>query len=178
MRVSGQRHALATFYPLWKDPWYPLDRRLGWPQSRSQHRDQTRGSQSEGPPSGGSDVGRVGGSSCLYEGHVSFEWNMGARYNIHFGTHFAWLTWFTYYLVLVLAHLSPAKVRRMLLISWSSCQICLFEFILVEGGVNFMKHFKTIRERNIALKCYMHASVWFLRRYFQIWLLFIEIWAP
>jgi hypothetical protein len=32
--VSGQRHASAAFYPR-----YPLDRRLGGPQSRSGHRD-------------------------------------------------------------------------------------------------------------------------------------------
>jgi hypothetical protein len=30
----------------------------------------------------------------------------------------------------------------MLFISWTLCQICLFEFILVEQGVKFMKHFK------------------------------------
>jgi hypothetical protein len=30
----------------------------------------------------------------------------------------------------------------MLLISWTSGQICLFEFIRVEGGVKFMKHSK------------------------------------
>jgi hypothetical protein len=30
----------------------------------------------------------------------------------------------------------------MLFISWTLCQICLFEFIRVQGGVKFMKHFK------------------------------------
>jgi hypothetical protein len=37
MRVSRQRHAPAALYPLGKDPRYPLDRRLGGPQSRSRH---------------------------------------------------------------------------------------------------------------------------------------------
>jgi hypothetical protein len=34
MGVSGQRHAPAALYPRGKDPWYPLYRRLGGPQSR------------------------------------------------------------------------------------------------------------------------------------------------
>jgi hypothetical protein len=34
MKVSGQLHAWPL-YPQGKSPWYPLDRRLGWPQSRS-----------------------------------------------------------------------------------------------------------------------------------------------
>jgi hypothetical protein len=38
MGVSSQRHALAALYPQGKDPQYPLDRRLGGPQSRSGHR--------------------------------------------------------------------------------------------------------------------------------------------
>jgi hypothetical protein len=37
-RVSGQRHAPAELYPRGKDPRYPLDRRLGGPQSLSEHR--------------------------------------------------------------------------------------------------------------------------------------------
>jgi len=32
--VSGHLHTLAALPP-GKDPWYPLDRRLGGPQSRS-----------------------------------------------------------------------------------------------------------------------------------------------
>jgi hypothetical protein len=36
--VSDQRHALAALYPRGKDPLYPLDRRLGGPQSWSGHR--------------------------------------------------------------------------------------------------------------------------------------------
>jgi hypothetical protein len=36
--VSGQRHAQAALYPRGQDPRYPLDRRLGGPQSRSGHR--------------------------------------------------------------------------------------------------------------------------------------------
>jgi len=31
--VSGQLHAPANLSPR-KEPWYPLDRKLGWPQSR------------------------------------------------------------------------------------------------------------------------------------------------
>jgi hypothetical protein len=37
--VNGQRHAPAALYPRGKDPCYPLDRRLGGPQSCSGHRD-------------------------------------------------------------------------------------------------------------------------------------------
>jgi hypothetical protein len=51
---------------------------------------------------------------------IYFERNMGARQNIHFGKHFAWLKYFTYHLPLmpVLAAnykqhiLSVAKVRH------------------------------------------------------------------
>jgi hypothetical protein len=35
MGVCGQRHAPAALYPRGNDPRYPLDRRLGGPQSRS-----------------------------------------------------------------------------------------------------------------------------------------------
>jgi hypothetical protein len=38
MGVSGQRHAPAALYPRGKNPRYPLDRRLGGPQSRSGRR--------------------------------------------------------------------------------------------------------------------------------------------
>jgi hypothetical protein len=38
MGVSGQRHALAALYPRGMDPWYPLYRRLGGPQSWSGYR--------------------------------------------------------------------------------------------------------------------------------------------
>jgi hypothetical protein len=41
MGVSGQRHAPAALYPRGKDPRYPLDRRLGGPQSRSGRRHHT-----------------------------------------------------------------------------------------------------------------------------------------
>jgi hypothetical protein len=34
MEVSGRLHASASL-PTGEDPWYPLDRRLGGPQSRS-----------------------------------------------------------------------------------------------------------------------------------------------
>jgi hypothetical protein len=36
--VNGQRHAPAALYPRGKNPRYPLDRRLGGPQSWSGHR--------------------------------------------------------------------------------------------------------------------------------------------
>jgi hypothetical protein len=36
--VSGQRHTPAGLYPRRKDPWYPLNRRLGRPQTWSGHR--------------------------------------------------------------------------------------------------------------------------------------------
>jgi hypothetical protein len=38
MGVSGQRHAPSALCPRGKDSQYPLDRRLGGPQSRSRHR--------------------------------------------------------------------------------------------------------------------------------------------
>jgi hypothetical protein len=38
MGVSGQRHAPAAHYPRGMDPRYPLNRRLGGPQSWSGHR--------------------------------------------------------------------------------------------------------------------------------------------
>jgi hypothetical protein len=34
------------------------------------------------------------------------------------------------------------SLENMLFICWTSRQICLFEFIQVEGVVKFMKHFK------------------------------------
>jgi hypothetical protein len=59
-----------------------------------------------------------GGASCLYEGHIYLGRNMSATENIYFGRHFAWLKYFTYRLVTVLAPnykqhiLSPAKLRK------------------------------------------------------------------
>jgi hypothetical protein len=38
MGVSGQSHTTAAIYPREKDPRYPLDKRLGGPQSRTGHR--------------------------------------------------------------------------------------------------------------------------------------------
>jgi hypothetical protein len=40
--VSGQRHAPDVLYPRDKDPQYPLDRRLGGPQSWSGQRLQEK----------------------------------------------------------------------------------------------------------------------------------------
>jgi hypothetical protein len=42
MGVSGQRHAPAALYPWGKNPRYPLNRRLGGPQSRSGRRGQKK----------------------------------------------------------------------------------------------------------------------------------------
>jgi hypothetical protein len=47
MEVSGQLHAPAALPP-GKEPWYPLDRRLGGPQSCSGHGGEEKNSQS--PP--------------------------------------------------------------------------------------------------------------------------------
>jgi hypothetical protein len=44
MEVSGQLHAPATLPP-GKSPWYPLDRRLGGPQSRSGFGGEEKNSQ-------------------------------------------------------------------------------------------------------------------------------------
>jgi hypothetical protein len=45
MEVSGQLHALVALPPR-KSPWYPLDRRLGRPQSRSGRGGEEKNSQS------------------------------------------------------------------------------------------------------------------------------------
>jgi len=42
--VSGQLHVPAVF-PQAKSPWYPLDRKLGGPQSRSGHNGEEKNSQ-------------------------------------------------------------------------------------------------------------------------------------
>jgi hypothetical protein len=44
MEMSGQLPSLAAF-PQGKNPWYPLDRRFGRPQSRS-----GRGDEEKNPP--------------------------------------------------------------------------------------------------------------------------------
>jgi hypothetical protein len=70
-----------------------------------------------GRPTGGA-VAHLGGGASLYEGHIYFQRNMDVRNNIYSGRHFAWLKYFTYRLVPVLAPnykqhiLSPAKVRK------------------------------------------------------------------
>jgi hypothetical protein len=78
---------------------------------------------------------------------------MGTLENIYFGRHFACLKYFTYHLVPVLAPnykqniLSPAKDGKfMLFISWTLCQICLFDFSRVEGDATFIKHVKVRRK--------------------------------
>jgi hypothetical protein len=49
MEVSGQLHAPAALPPQEKGSWYPLDRRLGGPQSRSERGGEENNSQ---PPPG------------------------------------------------------------------------------------------------------------------------------
>jgi hypothetical protein len=44
MEVSGQLHAPAAL-PRGKSPWYPLDKRLGVPQSRSELGGEEKNSQ-------------------------------------------------------------------------------------------------------------------------------------
>jgi hypothetical protein len=59
----------------------------------------------------------LGGASCLFEGYIYFERNLGSGLNMY-GRHFAWLKYFTYRLVPVLAPkynlhiLSLAEVRK------------------------------------------------------------------
>jgi hypothetical protein len=50
MGANGQRHAPAALYRRGggEDPQYPLDRRLGGPQTRSGHRDEEKFSASVG----------------------------------------------------------------------------------------------------------------------------------
>jgi hypothetical protein len=45
MEVSGLFHALAAL-PQGKSPWYPMDRKLGGPQSQSRHGGEEKNSQS------------------------------------------------------------------------------------------------------------------------------------
>jgi hypothetical protein len=55
-------------------------------------------------PRGGVTVGPLGGwASCFCEIHIYFERIMGTRQNMYFDTHFAWLKYFAYHLVPVLA---------------------------------------------------------------------------
>jgi hypothetical protein len=76
----------------------------------------TRGSQTVGPAPRGA-VGLLGWARIVCVRDIYFERSMGARYNIYFGRHSAWLKYFTYRLLLpVLAPnykqpiLLPAKV--------------------------------------------------------------------
>jgi hypothetical protein len=64
MGVSGQRHALPRFTPPppGKDPRYPLDKRLGGPQSRSGRRGQKKNPL----PCRGSNPDRTARSQTLY----------------------------------------------------------------------------------------------------------------
>jgi hypothetical protein len=56
MEVSGQLHAPAALPP-GKRPWYPLDRRLGGPQSRSGRGGEEKNSQP--PPESNPDLSIV-----------------------------------------------------------------------------------------------------------------------
>jgi hypothetical protein len=101
------------------------------------------------PPSRGKARLVLGRASLLYEGHLfRTKYERKVKY-VYFGRHFAWLKYITYRLVPVPAPnykhrtLSPAKVMKIFYsISWTSCKICLFEFIRVVGGAKFTKHFK------------------------------------
>jgi hypothetical protein len=69
------------------------------------------------------------------------------KVNIYFDRHFAWLKYFTYHLIPVLAPnykqliMSPAKVRK---VCYSVAELSsdLFIWIYLDGGMIFMKHFK------------------------------------
>jgi hypothetical protein len=69
-----------------------------------------------GAPLPGGRCKSSGLASFFYEEHIYFERNIDAGRNIYFGKHFAWLKYFTYQLVPILAPnykqniLSPAKV--------------------------------------------------------------------
>jgi hypothetical protein len=69
---------------------------------------------------------------------------MGARQNIYFNRHFAWLIYFTYHLVPVLVPnykqhiLSPGKVRK---VCYSLIELYV-KCIYLNLFVSFMKHFK------------------------------------
>jgi hypothetical protein len=71
-----------------------------------------------GGSGGDGAVGTLGGESFLCEGHIYFERNVDSKLNIYFDIQFAWLKYFTYQLVTVLAPnytqhiLSPVKVRK------------------------------------------------------------------
>jgi hypothetical protein len=74
MGVSGQRHAPAALYPRRKDPRYPLNRRLGGPQSRSGRRGQKKSPL----PLSGIDRPIV----QLVVGHYT-AWATAAQYTLH-----------------------------------------------------------------------------------------------
>jgi hypothetical protein len=90
-----------------------------------------------GHPPRGALLVLEGGGSCLYEEYTYFKRNMSARY---FGRHFVWLKYFTHPLLPVLAPickqhiLSPVKVRNVRYPLAELCDICLFEFVRVEGA--------------------------------------------
>jgi hypothetical protein len=60
---------------------------------------------------------------------------------IYFGRHFAWLKYFTYHLVPVWLRTTNItfcrwiKLEKYVIHQLTLCQMCLFEFIRVEGGV-------------------------------------------
>jgi hypothetical protein len=85
----------------------------------------------------------------LYEGHIYCERNKGAKWNIYFGRHFSWLTYFTYHLIVpVLARTTSSKFCRRLklekyVIHWLNLKSSLFIWIYSGGGrVKSMKHLK------------------------------------
>jgi hypothetical protein len=68
MEVSDQLHAPAAF-PQGKRPWYPLDRRLGGPQSRSGRGGEEKNSQP--PPN--TEIYEKLKPDCIIEGITTYR---------------------------------------------------------------------------------------------------------
>jgi hypothetical protein len=76
MGVSGQRHAPAALYPRGKDPRYPLDGRLGGPQSRSGHRGYRKN-----PFASAGDQTWIARSSSPYIARHCIDWTTPAPFS-------------------------------------------------------------------------------------------------
>jgi hypothetical protein len=101
MEVNGKRHVPAALYPWeralgtqWIGDWVDLRAGLNT-EARAQVRKLW-----------GALLVLWGGSGRLYAWNIYFQRNMGARWNIYFDMHFAWLKYFTYRLI-------PALARRL-----------------------------------------------------------------
>jgi hypothetical protein len=100
-----------------------------------------------GPQPRGALLVICGEARCLYGGHIYFERNMDAKWNIYFGKHFAWLKYFTYHLAPILVPnckqhiLLLAKVKTKYVIhclNVVSNTVCLFAFF--SGGREHKVH--------------------------------------